>query len=68
MLLGECKRRNNKAKGCGRGGELKIIRGCSSAGAEYVILPEKVSGDFLAISFKSNWPEVHFNGGLKVKN
>lgn len=60
MLLSEIRRRKAKA--------ITIIRASSTAeaevmyeaGADYVLLPEIVSGDFIAQILKDNWPSMRF--------
>ncbi len=31
------------------------------AGADYVIFPERVSGDFLVSKLEDEWPNLHFS-------
>lgn len=62
MLLGECKRRRIRAKVVVRALDPDHAEILKKQGADYVILPEKVSGDYLANQLKTHWPEVRFSG------
>jgi Kef-type K+ transport system membrane component KefB len=62
MLLDECKRRKTRATIIVRGEDQEHSRMLKSAGADYVILPEKVSGTYLVNQIKDNWPETKFSG------
>ncbi len=61
-LLVEVSRRHLKAKVVARALDEDHAKKLKTLGAEYVILPEKVSGDYLATQLKSSWPQVHFSG------
>ncbi len=37
-------------------------------GADYVLLPEKVSGDYIVNQIKHYWPDVKFNDGISFTN
>lgn len=62
LLLEEIKRRKIKAKVVARAQDREHAEKLKNLGADYVILPEQVSGDFLVSQLKNNWPEVHFRG------
>jgi Trk K+ transport system NAD-binding subunit len=61
-LLVEVKRRKLKAKMVARALDEEQAKKLKALGAEYVILPEKVSGDYLATQLKASWPEIKFSG------
>jgi hypothetical protein len=62
VLLEECKRRKVKAKIVARALDNAHSDALKALGADYVILPEKVSGHFLVNQLKHNWPDIHFTG------
>lgn len=62
ILLQECKRRRVKAKIIARALDNDHAEALKALGADYVILPEKVSGHFLVNQLKTHWPNVHFTG------
>lgn len=62
ILLEECKRRKVKAKIVARALDNAHAEALKALGADYVILPEKVSGHFLVNQLKHNWPDIHFTG------
>lgn len=62
LLLEECKKRHVKARVVVRAQDSDHAKALKDLGADYVILPEKVSGDFLVTQLKDHWPEIHFNG------
>jgi Kef-type K+ transport system membrane component KefB len=62
FLLEEVKRRRIRAKVIVRATDTEQEKELRKMGADYVILPEKVSGDFLVTQLKSNWPNIHFSG------
>ncbi len=62
ILLEECKRRKIRAKVVARALDHDHAEALKALGADYVILPEKVSGDFLVSQLKTHWPDVHFKG------
>lgn len=62
MLLEECKRRKIKAKIVARALDKEHAKALKALGADYVILPEQVSGDFLVNQLKTHWPDVKFSG------
>lgn len=62
LLLLECRRRHVRALVVVRAMDDNHAEVLKSLGAEYVILPEKVSGDFLASQLKLHWPQIRFSG------
>ena len=64
MLLSELKRHNSTAKVVLRAEEEHDIEDLKKRGADYIILPESVSADFLVSQLEHHWPKVHF-GRLK---
>lgn len=60
LLLSECKRRKVQAKIIVRAAELEDADILKRLGADYIIVPEKVSGDYLVNQLKDHWPLVHF--------
>ena len=62
MLLEECKRRRIRAKIVVRALDDQHAKALKALGADYVILPEQVSGDYLVTQLKNHWPEVKFAG------
>lgn len=61
-LLVQCNARRVKAPVITRALDIHEARTLKKLGAEYVILPEKVSGDFLVTQLRHHWPDVHFTG------
>lgn len=62
MLLEEVNRRKIKAKVVARALDKEHADALKALGADYVILPEQVSGDFLVAQLKTHWPEIRFSG------
>lgn len=62
MLLEEIKRRKIRAKVVARALDRDHADALKSLGADYVILPEQVSGDYLVTQLKIHWPEIKFAG------
>lgn len=62
ILLEECKRRKIRAKVVARAMDKDHAEALKKLGADFVILPEQVSGDFLANQLKHHWPEIRFAG------
>lgn len=62
MILAECKRRKVKATIILRANDQNQANALKTLGADYVILPEQVSGDFLVNQLKNTWPTVRFHG------
>lgn len=55
LLLEECKRRKVKAFIVSRAADSDHAKALEVLGADYVILPEKVSGEFLVNQVKNHW-------------
>lgn len=62
VLLEEIKRRKIRAKVVARALDKDHAEALKKLGADYVILPEQVSGDFLVAQLKTHWPEIRFSG------
>jgi Kef-type K+ transport system membrane component KefB len=62
MLLEEISRRKIRAKVVARALDENHAKALKDLGADYVILPEQVSGDFLVNQLKIHWPEIRFSG------
>lgn len=62
MLLEEIRRRKIRAKVVARALDEDHAKALKALGADYVILPEQVSGDYLVTQLKTHWPEVKFAG------
>lgn len=60
MLLSELKRRKVPAVVIGRAASVSDAESLYKLGADYVILPEIVTGDFLAQILRDHWPNMHF--------
>jgi hypothetical protein len=60
FLLEEVKRRHIRAKVVVRATDPDQEKQFRKMGADYVILPEKVSADLLVSQLKSHWPDVKF--------
>lgn len=60
-LLSELKRRRSSAVVVVRVTKDKEIKEMRNRGADYVVLPENVSADFLVSQLKSHWPDVRFS-------
>ena len=65
ILLTELKRKNSQAKVVLRAEEEDDIENLMKKGADYIILPESVSADFLVNQLEHHWPKIHF-GRLKT--
>lgn len=61
-LLLECKRRRVEAKIITRAQNPEFAGELKKLGSDFVILPEQVSGDFLALQLKNHWPNTNFTG------
>ncbi len=55
LLLEECKRRKIRAKVVVRAQDNDHAKALEALGADYVILPEKVSGEYLVEKLKNDW-------------
>lgn len=62
FLLEEVKRRRIQSKVIVRATDPDQEKELRKMGADYVILPEKVSGDYLVNELKSHWPDLRFSG------
>ena len=62
ILLAECKRRKSPATIVLRAIDHNHVQLLKDMGADYVILPEKVSGDFLVNQLRKHWPTLQFSG------
>lgn len=62
LLLEECARRKTKAVLAIRAEDVDDGNALRKLGADYIIMPEKVSGIFLVNQLKTHWPRAHFAG------
>lgn len=62
LLLSECKRRRLRAKVVARAQDTDHAKALRDLGADYIIMPERISGDYLVSQLKTHWPLVNFNG------
>lgn len=62
MLLEELKRRHVHSIIIVRGEDREHGKALKAMGADYVILPEKVSGNYLVNQIKDRWPTAEFPG------
>lgn len=60
-LLEACRRKKVKAKIVVRSVEIEQEAVLKAAGADYVIFPERVSGDFLVSKLEDEWPNLRFS-------
>lgn len=60
ILLSELKRLKSPAKVVVRVTEEDDIKDIKERGADYVLLPEDVSADFIVDQLKTHWPSIHF--------
>ncbi len=60
LLLSELKRRKVSAVVIVRAGSITEAKSLYKAGADYVILPEIVAGEFILNTLKQKWPNVDF--------
>lgn len=60
-LLDACKRKGVKAQVIVRTVDASQEEALKLAGADYVIFPERVSGDFLVSKLEDEWPNLHFS-------
>jgi len=68
LLLNLTKERNKKAKVVLRATDSEHARILKELGADYVLLPEKVSGDYIVYQIRHYWPDVHFKDGINFTN
>lgn len=64
LLLELVKERNKDIKVVLRATDAEHAHIFKELGADYVILPEKVSGDYIVGQIKSHWPKIHFKEGI----
>jgi len=62
ILLDECKKRKLRAKIIARAMDREHAKALKALGADYVILPEQVSGEYLVNQLKQHWPGMNFSG------
>ncbi len=62
IFLSECKRLKARAKIIIRALDDEHAKILKKLGADYIIFPEQVSGDFLATELKTHWTSQHFKG------
>lgn len=60
ILLLECRKKRLRAKVVVRALDKEHAEILKELGADYVILPEKVSGDFIVSQMKAHWPKIRF--------
>lgn len=60
VLVSELRRKNTKAAVIIRAGDASEATALYGAGADYVILPDVVSGDFVTQILKNHWPNMDF--------
>ena len=68
LLLNLVKEKNKEAKVVLRALDSEHARILKSLGADYVLLPEKVSGDYIVHQIKHYWPDVNFKDGINFGN
>ena len=64
LLLNIVKERNKETTVVLRATDTEHAHILKSLGADYILLPEKVSGDYIVHQLKHYWPEAHFNDGI----
>ncbi len=62
LLLNECRQKKVRAKIIVRALDDSHIKPLKSGGADYIILPEQVSADYLVSELKSHWSSQKFSG------
>ena len=62
ILLDECKKKKIRAKIIARAMDHEHAKALRILGADYVIMPEQVSGEYLVNQLKHHWPEMNFSG------
>ena len=70
ILLSEIKRRKVGAVIITRAASALEAESLYKAGADYVILPEVVSGEFITDSLRNHWPSLEFfkdRGGIELR-
>jgi len=67
LLLSFVKDHSPKTRVVLRAVDAKHAQLLKQLGADYVILPEKVSGDFIVAQLRKTWPEVEFKDATTTK-
>lgn len=67
LLLSFVKANSPKTRVVLRAADAKHAQLLKQLGADYVILPEKVSGDFIVAQLRKTWPEVEFKDAITIK-
>jgi Kef-type K+ transport system membrane component KefB len=62
MLLHECKRRKAHATIIVRGEDTEHSKILKELGADYIVLPERISGIYLMNQIKKQWPTIDLSG------
>lgn len=62
ILLSECKRRKTRATLIVRAEDKAHGEALKALGADYILLPERVTGSYLVKQIKDHWPKVSFPG------
>ena len=68
LLLSLVREHSTKAKVILRATDAAHARTLKELGADYVILPEKVSGDYIVHQIKHYWPDLNFKDGITFGN
>lgn len=68
LLLSLVREHNTKAKVILRATDASHAKTLKELGADYVILPEKVSGDYIVHQIKHYWPDLNFKDGIIFGN
>ena len=68
LLINLVKEKNKDAKIVSRAVDSEHANILKNLGADYVLLPEKVSGDYIVHQIKHHWPEVNFKDGIVFGN
>lgn len=62
VLLDECRKKKVRAKIIARAIDSSHAKALKALGADYIISPEQVSGEYLVSQLKSHWPHNNFSG------
>lgn len=62
ILLEQCRKKKVRAKIIARAMDHEHAKALKVLGADYVILPEQVSGEFLVNQLRQHWPGMNFSG------
>lgn len=68
LLLNVVKEKNPETTVVLRATDAEHARVLKELGADYVLLPEKVSGDYIVHQIKHYWPNMHFKDGITFSN